>query len=251
MKRACIVHDWVNLVLVPIIAAMTMAGLVGLIDPALVTYAFIAYVAGDFVWVFLQPEAVPSLPTVILAHHAVTCVLLCVPLKRPHLHWYTCVDGLVELNTFFLIARRQFRSRTTRKVFSWLYWASFLSMRMVLYPLMVPLFWREMQMTEEAPWWEVLACVGSQTILCMFNVVLLALSVMNWRKRRAAAGETKDGASAGAAAGQRAAGKAPGAAAAGLKQRVRQRGGSPDEGELVPAVKGAAAAALALKARAV
>jgi hypothetical protein len=60
---------------------------------------------------------VPSLPTVILAHHVVTFVLLCVPLRHPHLHWYTCVDGLVELNTFFLIARRQWHSRAARKLF--------------------------------------------------------------------------------------------------------------------------------------
>jgi hypothetical protein len=51
------VHDWVNLVLVPLIGALTIAGLAGLIDPALVTYAFLAYVVGDFVWVWLQVRA--------------------------------------------------------------------------------------------------------------------------------------------------------------------------------------------------
>ncbi|KAI3425329.1 hypothetical protein D9Q98_009093 [Chlorella vulgaris] len=225
MKRACIVHDWVNLVLVPIIGLMTIAGLSGQLDPSHVTHAFLAYVLGDFVWVALQPEAVPSLPTVILAHHVVTFVLLCVPLRHPHLHWYTCVDGLVELNTFFLIARRQWHSRAARKLFSWLYWSSFLTMRMVLYPLMVPIFLREMRAVEKAAWWETLACVGSQVILCGFNVVLLALSIMNWRKRR-----TRDDRKHAAASPQGKAAYLPtshgGSTATGLKRRGTDTGAS-------------------------
>ena len=116
-----------------------------------------------------QPDAVPSLPFVILFHHAVTAVLLCVPLgelnwcwpascdwnvlhgvpspasvpehllllppppaAHPHLHWYTCVDGIVELNTMFLIARRQLPWRAARKMCSWLYWGTFIPMRCIL-----------------------------------------------------------------------------------------------------------------------
>ena len=58
-------------------------------DPAAVTHAFLAYSLLDFVWVALQPDAVPSLSLVILFHHVVTAVLLAVPLAHPHLHWYT------------------------------------------------------------------------------------------------------------------------------------------------------------------
>lgn len=36
--------------------------------------------------VFFIPDAVPSLPGVILLHHFVTACLLCVPLRYPHLH---------------------------------------------------------------------------------------------------------------------------------------------------------------------
>lgn len=66
----------------------------------------------------------PSLPLVILFHHFVTLVLLAVPLVHPHLHWYTCVDGLVEINTFLLIARRSTRSPRLRRLCSWLYWCA-------------------------------------------------------------------------------------------------------------------------------
>lgn len=47
-------HDQVNLALIPLIGALTVAGLVGAIDPAVTTYAFLAYVALDSVWLILQ-----------------------------------------------------------------------------------------------------------------------------------------------------------------------------------------------------
>ncbi len=36
--------------------------------------------------VLVIPDAVPSLPGVILLHHFVTACLLCIPLRYPHLH---------------------------------------------------------------------------------------------------------------------------------------------------------------------
>ena len=73
---------------------------------------------------------------------------------------------------------------------------------MVLYPALVPVFLREFRKMEAmegggAAWWESLLCVGAQVVLCGFNIVLLSLSVMNWRKRgggRAGSGTGKAGA---------------------------------------------------------
>ena len=59
---------------------------------------------------------------------------------------------------------------------------------MVLYPALVPFFLRNMRDVEKAPWWETTAVVGSQTVLCCFNVVLLVLSILNWRKRSVGGG---------------------------------------------------------------
>lgn len=167
---------------------------------------------------------------------------------RTHLHRYTCIDGLVELNTFFLIARRQWHP--LRKFFrcglgrpppacgaagrpypgatpprpaapapggpharqhppfflssgplarrlpallslslagragmplrplpthllrcpsppphppccSLAYWGSFVPMRLVVYPALIPVFLSEMR-AARASWWETLVCVGSQ-----------------------------------------------------------------------------------------
>ena len=43
----------------------------------------------------------------ILWHHIATFLLLLIPLRHPELGRYTCADGLIEWNTFFLVARRQ------------------------------------------------------------------------------------------------------------------------------------------------
>lgn len=53
-------HDQVNLALIPLIGALTIAGLVGAIDPALTTYAFLAYVALDSVWLILQVRCITA-----------------------------------------------------------------------------------------------------------------------------------------------------------------------------------------------
>lgn len=47
-------HDQVNLGLIPAIGFLTIAGLLGSIDPAVTTWAFLAYVALDSVWLLLQ-----------------------------------------------------------------------------------------------------------------------------------------------------------------------------------------------------
>lgn len=87
-------------------------------------------------------------------------------------------DGICEINTFFLIARRQWRS--VREPFSFLYWATFFPMRIFLYPLMLVYFYQEMQVHAL---WELVAVCGSQIALIGFNIILLSLSIANWRKR--------------------------------------------------------------------
>ena len=48
------VHDQINLLLIPAIGFLTIAGLLGHIDPAVTTWAFLAYVGLDSVWLVLQ-----------------------------------------------------------------------------------------------------------------------------------------------------------------------------------------------------
>lgn len=172
-----ILHDRANLVALPAIGTLVLAGLLGYIDTHLVTQAFIFYIVADFFWILLEPKAVPSRPRVILWHHAVTFLLLQIPLKHPQLGRYTCMDGLIEWNTFFLIARRQFPNQY--RLFNYLYWATFYPMRLVLFPVLLPLFYKEMQ--NGYTWYEMAAVMGTQTALVIFNCWFL---IASWRRAR-------------------------------------------------------------------
>ena len=59
------VHDIINLFLLPIIGAMTVAGLTGHLDPAYVTYVFLAYIVADFVWVAIQASLSAQHPPIM------------------------------------------------------------------------------------------------------------------------------------------------------------------------------------------
>ncbi|KAK9829139.1 hypothetical protein WJX72_004102 [[Myrmecia] bisecta] len=111
MKPACRMHDRVNLWALPLIGCLAIAGIFNIYDPTKVTNAFLMYIVADFVWVWVEPDAVPSKANVILVHHFITFLLLLFPLRYPSFALYTCLDGVTEINTFFLIARRQWKSQ--------------------------------------------------------------------------------------------------------------------------------------------
>lgn len=87
------------------------------------------------------------------------------------------MDGLIEWNTFFLIARRQFPRYY--RTFNSMYWATFYPLRLVLFPLLLPLFWNEMQ--NGYAWWETAAVMGTQLSLVAFNCWFL---IASWMRRR-------------------------------------------------------------------
>ena len=82
-----------------------------------VTKLFLGYIAFDFVWIAIQPSTLPSLQGLILFHHFVTFLLLTFPYRNPAFSHFTCWDGITEINTFFLIARRQ--TRNFHRAFHW------------------------------------------------------------------------------------------------------------------------------------
>lgn len=187
MKAAAELHDQVNLVLLPALGVAAIAGLAGLVDPWAVTVFLTAYIVADLLWIAVEPTCLPSLPKVIMAHHVVTLVLLSFPLRYPEFGLYTCLDGLAEVNTYFLIARRQYKQWAT--VCDVLYWATFVPFRIVLYPALLWPFWQSLQ--SHSPLNKVL-CLGAQFLLCLFNLALLHLSVKGVLKRRQRRASSKD-----------------------------------------------------------
>ena len=99
-------HDALNVPLVGGLSVMCILGLLGLMDAHLITKIFITYIVVDTVWIVVSPSAVPKHAGALVLHHVLTFAILLHPLRFPEHAIETCRDGIVELNTFFLITRR-------------------------------------------------------------------------------------------------------------------------------------------------
>lgn len=177
VKAACTFHDRVNLLALPVLGTLAAAGLFGLYSATKVTNMFVMYIVADALWIWVEPDALPSLPQVVMAHHLVTIVLLLFPLRHPEFAHFTCWDGIVEINTFFLIARRQWKAQ--RKFMNYCYWATFLPMRLVLYPYLLFRFWFAL----EGFGLERVAVAICQFLLCGFNGAMIYASAMRRIRR--------------------------------------------------------------------
>lgn len=127
------VHDWFNLVaLLPVIAlnlknwsCSTILGcghLLGVDGKYSVTNVWhgevfltfwmttMAYFVVDILFVILLPECVRS-PKVIIQHHLATIGYIFIPFFRREYGWLMGACMIVEINTWFLIARRSFNKR--------------------------------------------------------------------------------------------------------------------------------------------
>ncbi len=124
-KAACTFHDRVNLLALPVLGTLAAAGVFGLYSATKVTNMFVMYIVADALWICVEPDALPSLPQVVIAHHFVTIIILLFPLRHPEFAYFTCWDGVVEINTFFLIARRQWKAQ--RKYMNWCYLGNLLA----------------------------------------------------------------------------------------------------------------------------
>jgi len=165
-------HDMFNLYVLPVLGVMALLGILGLVDGMKTTAVFTAYIVFDLAWILLRPDAVPAMPGIIVFHHLVTLVLLAYPLRYPHFAIYANWDGLVEINTFFLIARRQVKH--WRWLMNPLFWLTFVPTRFIVHPYLILQFW---QVTAPYSLLERVLVTASQAILCGFNFLFLYRAV--------------------------------------------------------------------------
>jgi len=124
------VHDWFNLVaLVPVIILnfsnwscsdlRTVCGILGGVSVTeiwhgeaflLFWWTTLAYFVLDILWMLILPQCVKS-PKVILQHHFATIGYIIVPYIRPRYGYLMGSCMIVEVNTWFLIARRSFNKK--------------------------------------------------------------------------------------------------------------------------------------------
>jgi hypothetical protein len=72
--------------------------------------ATVLYFLVDLLWILLVPASVKS-PATIIQHHIATLLYISIPYIRPECRWCMGACMIVELNTWFLIARRVFNKQ--------------------------------------------------------------------------------------------------------------------------------------------
>ena len=98
-------HDYWNLLLIPGLIALSIAGIRHAAWNTPLGIFMFAYIALDGLWIAVQPHIVGS-PNTLIGHHIATLLIvahaLSNPLHTPMVSWMT----VVEVNTFFLILKR-------------------------------------------------------------------------------------------------------------------------------------------------
>ena len=135
------VHDYCNLVTLPVVVVLTGLSLTSPRWARPLALYFLVYIAADAIWICAQPEIVRA-PAVLLSHHAATALLLVHALThaahRKYVAWLSCV----ELNTFFLILRRHIRRPSWAVAIVQRSFAiSWLLIRVCLFPVVVMVLW--------------------------------------------------------------------------------------------------------------
>jgi hypothetical protein len=161
-----------------------------------------AYFIVDLLWIAVNPICVKS-PTTILQHHLAVLVYIMIPYFRPEVRWCMGACMTVEVNTWFLIARRVFNKQgfppwTTLhmgwlsirvKLISICFYVTWISVRCILYPaLIIPFYqhWCERSMQVKS-WWNVmLLSLPLHLAFCLLNLKwsyeLLMSKVRYWRR---------------------------------------------------------------------
>ena len=129
-------HDAFNLIVLPFVCGTNVLYLTSGKDSLLWLqfYLFALYLLFDTLWVTVRPQSVAS-PSTIIFHHLVCLIGWIVPhYSDPSLSMWTSLGLAVEVNTFFLIARRYF-GRTMPLQFA--FYSTWVILRLLLYPVVL------------------------------------------------------------------------------------------------------------------
>ncbi len=163
----------------------------------------VMYFLVDLLWILLIPKCVKS-PSTIIQHHIVTLVYIMVPFYSPEVRWCMGACMSVEINTWFLIARRVFNKAgfppwiidlsivsIRVKLISICFYITWIGIRCILYPIMMTYIAKR--------WWTQSSKVGTYLNIDLISPVLhssfcilnfkwtydLIMSKIRYYKRRA------------------------------------------------------------------
>lgn len=156
----------------------------------------------DLLWIILIPSCVKS-PSTIIQHHTATMLYVMIPYFIPDYRWCMGACMIVEVNTWFLIARRVFNKQgfppwiidlsfvsIRVKLISLFFYVTWIGIRCVLYPyLLWPFFqaWLEHSAKVGTKLNLVMLCVPLHAAFCLLNIKwsydLLMSKIRYWRRR--------------------------------------------------------------------
>jgi len=144
------------------------------------------YFVVDLLWICIIPRCVKS-PTTIIQHHIATIIYLMVPYLYPQCQWCMGACLSVEINTWFLIARRvmnklglpswtiklPFIFSIRLKLISICFYISWVSIRCILYPIMMFPLWKisVKEYRRTGSWMTLISLITPiHTVFCILNV---------------------------------------------------------------------------------
>jgi len=152
-------------------------------DHFTITLIFTVYIALDFIWILAVKNAVPRLRFLIRLHHVATLLLLSIPLRAPEKYGlFTSWAGVVEVNTFFLIARRQIKHPFWQPLFGDLFWWT-LFLRAGLQPYLLVWYTSDIHANREPLDYYIIS-IGCMVFMTLFNFGLLILTLKPKPKKK-------------------------------------------------------------------
>lgn len=144
----------------------------------------LAYFLIDLAWVAVIPKSVKS-PATIVQHHIATLAYLYIPYRFESFQFLFGVDMMVEVNTWFLIARRATNKNglppwklelphlfsVKVKLISIFFYLTWIIIRCVLYPYVLAIFYSLLKTKSLTPHEEVALTIAAflQAIFCFLN----------------------------------------------------------------------------------
>jgi len=97
-----------------------------------------AYLAIDTLWVALVPTCVPSEPVLVIVHHVVILMYGYFPWNYSAFGVPCACAALVELNTLFLLLRRNMpHGSLAKRLCHWIFLATWVVFRLMLFPIVL------------------------------------------------------------------------------------------------------------------
>jgi len=143
------------------------------------------YFIADLIWILVCPRCVKS-PLVIVQHHVATLLYISIPYHFQQVRWAMGVCMMVEINTWFLIARRMFNHQgfppwkidlpyvvsIRVKLISICFYISWIVIRVIVYPVIMLPYWR-MYRDKSVMWGQfnvMTLCLVMHTLFCVLNL---------------------------------------------------------------------------------